>query len=162
EGVVFLAGVLPNDLAGEVVNHSFFDVAASLGARDPGRNVIGAVLLLATGMHVLPAIGVVVDDGVVIEDLASVRVVRGAEARLPTAQADRRRRRSILHGPQPLVDAMDGLLDEVIAREPSPEIPVAELVLHVAPALLADHGPRFAGRVSVPRGLNEEHVANGP
>src|SRR5262249_59339983 len=139
--------------AGEVVNSRFFEVTAPLGARDPGRNVVGAVLLLAAGVHVLAAVAVVVDHGVVVEDLAAVRVGRRAEARLQTAQSDRRRRRLVAHGPQPLVDAVHGLLDDVVAREPGPEVPVAQLVLHVAPALLADHRPRLAGRVAVRRRL---------
>src|SRR5262249_39833482 len=113
EGVVLPAGVLPNDVAGEVVNSRFFEVTGPLRARDPGRNVAGPVLLLAAAVQVLAAVVVVVGQGVVVEDLAAVRVGRRAEAPLQTAQSDRRRRRLVAHGPQPLVDAVHGLLDDV-------------------------------------------------
>ena len=56
-------------------------------------------------------------------------------------------RRLVAHQPHGLVEAVDVLLDVVIAREPGEVEPVANLVLHLAPLGLAAAVPERAGEV---------------
>ena len=106
------------------------EVRSSLGADDVVADVhLAAVHLPAIGID-LRAVGVFEDDGVMIVDVAELL----AGAHLPAADADGTHRRLVVHHPGALVEAVDVLLDDVIAREPGEIEPIAELKLHVAPA----------------------------
>src|SRR5438552_11469749 len=59
------------------------------------------------------------------------------DANLPSAQSDTTDGRNVFHDPSHFVQAMDRLLDDVIAREPGVVVPIFDLVLDVGPIGLA-------------------------
>ena len=89
-----------------------------------------------------------------IEDMAKLF----AGPHLPAAVTARLDRRFILHGPGHLVEAVNVLLDDVIARQPGEIEPVAQLPFHVAPVRLARLVPQCARVVGAVQGHN---VADG-
>ncbi len=122
------------------------DEGEPLGARDPVGVVVGAVGLLTAREEAPRTVVVLVDRGEVVEDVATLRARSVAAA----AEGDAAQRRLVVLRPVELVDAVAGLLDDDVAREPVEVPPVLELELHVAPVGLASlHTERTAvvGRV---------------
>src|SRR5262249_11398393 len=117
-------------------------------------HVVGAVGLLAAHAEALDAVAVLVGDGHVVVDVAELR----AGAHLAAARAVAARRVLVAHHPGHLVQAVHVLLDVEVARQPGEVQPVAQLPLHVAPALLAGPVPQRAGVVGA---LQGEDVPDG-
>ena len=95
-------------------------------------HIVGTAVLLPAVAEALHAAGIFVHDAVMIEDIAELR--RGAH--LAAAEADCPDRVFVSHRPCHLVEAMDVLLDIVVAGEPGEVEPVAALPFHVGPARL--------------------------
>src|SRR5262249_44058575 len=129
---------LPGALAGDLVAH---DVGGALRAQDVVADVGLRVVLLAEVVEALDAVGPLVDDGVVVEDVAVLRL----GAHLAAAGAAGPQRRHVLHGPGHLVDAVHRLLDDVVAGQPGEVQPVAHLPLPGAPVRLARLVPQAVG-----------------
>src|SRR5208337_5523122 len=113
------------------------DVSRALGAEDIVLHLVGSVHPVAAVMIAANALGILVNDREVVPDVA----VLGIGARLPAAHAPAADRRFVAHHPVHRVDTVDGLLDDVIAREPAIVIPVMQLVLHK----FAARGPSRSG-----------------
>src|SRR3989442_576507 len=80
-------------------------------------------------METAHAVGVVVHDREVVENISKLRP--GADLAAP--MGDTFYRWDVLHRPSHFVQAVHGLLGDMIAGEPSIVIPVFNLVLHVSP-----------------------------
>ena len=145
---VVLPGVGPSDAG---LRHQ---IGCPLAADNMIGDVLRAAGHLATVGVQADAIGVFVDDGEVVEDLALLFAadLAAADARSPHG-------RLVVHDPGRLVQAVDVLLDVEIAGEPGEVVPVAELVLHVAPLGLAGGVKQRRGEVV---GLQSQDVADGP
>src|SRR5262249_384045 len=126
--------------------------AIALGAEDVVANVALAILLLPATAEDPGAIGVLVDDAVVVEDVA---VLRGGP-HLPAAQADGLGRAPVLQRPGSHVEHVNVLLDVEVARQPGEVVPVAHLPVHVGPAFPARLHPDAAAQVVA---LNRQDVA---
>src|SRR5690348_895209 len=82
----------------------------------------------------------------------------GLDSHLASADAEGLDRRFVLQHPGGLIEDMDLLLDDVIAREPGEVEPVAQLPLHVAPLALARIVPEGAAVVV---GVDGDDLADG-
>src|SRR5205807_7038766 len=98
--------------------------------------------------------GVLEDHGEVVEDVAELR----AGAHLPAAGAAGPQGVLVLHGPGHLVQAVDVLLDDVVAGQPGEVQPVTQLPLHVGPPGLAVLMPQLAGVIDTVQG---DDIADG-
>ena len=131
------ARVLPGLVAGAIArNERAAPVADDGGAQRPldvVRVVVGQPVDLAAGVEGLHASLVLVDGGEVIKDIP----VLGAAAGGAAAEARDAGREAVAGGPAQAVDRVDGLLHDVITRDPREVPPVAHLELHVGPAGLA-------------------------
>src|SRR5262249_10229857 len=133
----------PRLLALDAVDALPEDLRGALGAPDPVRRLRLGPVLLPARVEQLHAALVLEDDRVVVEDVTELL----AGSALPAAQADALDRRLVLHAQGHVVDALAGLLDDVVAGEPGEVQPVAQLVRHVVPVLLAVYMPQPVGVV---------------
>ena len=69
------------------------------------------------------------------------------DALLPAAHAERLRRVDVALQPGGFIEAVDGLLADVVAGEPVEVEPIADLVLHAAPLRVVASVPELAGVV---------------
>ena len=92
-----------------------------------GRGVVP----LAADAETLGPAGELISDGVVIVNVAALR----AGAHLPASHAHGADGVLVLQGPRHLVEAVDVLLDVVVAAQPREVVPVADLPLHLRPLL---------------------------
>src|ERR671925_371786 len=97
-------------------------VTGALGTEDVIADIMRRAGLLPAVSKELYAMRVFVHHCMVIEDMAVFR----AGANLPAARAGRPDRVLILHRPGHLVQTVDVLLDDVIARKPREVEPVAQ------------------------------------
>src|SRR6185437_12489643 len=105
--------IFPGAFAGDVVAGGAQDVGHALGAIDAVRDIRSAVFLLAAVQEAAHPVGPFIGDGEVVVDLAIGRV----DAHLSAAGADAfHARHVVFHAPANLVDGVDGLLDNVVAR----------------------------------------------
>ena len=117
--------------------------ARPLRAHHLDAHVVLAARLLPAVAEEPGAVGVLVDDGEVVVDVAVLR----AGAHLPAAHADGLDRVLLLHDPGADVEEVDVLLDVEVARQPGEVVPVAHLVSHVGPARLPRLVPAAAAVV---------------
>ena len=106
-------------------------------------HVVLAARLLPAVADELRAVGVLVDHGEMVVDLAVLR----AGEHLPAAHADGLDGILLLHHPGADVEEVDVLLDVEVARQPGEVVPVAHLVEHVGPVGLPRLGPAAAAVV---------------
>ena len=132
-----LAGLDPKSLARSDSS------ARPLGPQHLGAHVVLAARLLPAIADELRPVGVFVDDGEMVVDVAVLRLGE----HLPAAHADGLDRVLVLHHPGADVEEVDVLLDVEVAREPGEVVPVAHLVVHVGPVGLARLGPAAAAVV---------------
>ena len=83
----------------------------------------------------------------------------GSVRRLPAAHAPAADRKLLAHHPVHGVDAVDGLFDDVIAREPAIVVPVADLVLHLRTTLLVGL-PRIPDALGIVGRFNGHNLAD--
>src|SRR5262249_51504711 len=125
-----LAAVAPLVRAGDRIAE---DVGHPLGAQDVVLGLVGRVDPVPAMVVAADVVGILIDDGEVSPDIP----ILGIGARLAAGDAPASDRRLVAGGPAHGVDAVHGLLDDVVAGEPAVVVPVAHLVLHVGAALLA-------------------------
>ncbi len=147
-GIVHIFGsrglALPVHLAGDAMQH---EVGGAFSAVDQIGAIVGALIELAAvgeATDLPPAGQIPLED--VAEVVIDIAELRGS-ALLTTAGAGNARGRNVAHHPKRLVEAVDVLLDDVIAGEIGVIEPVADLVLHVAPLGLAGLAPEPTGEV---------------
>ena len=121
------------ELAGEPVPAA---VEGAVRSCDVLRDVVLAALDLTAHAHDVDVVGELVIDGELIVALALL----GLAGPLSAAHSHGPDRRST-DGPAGHVEVVNVLLDDVVAAEPDEVVPVAHLVLGVAPARLALVGP---------------------
>src|ERR1051326_3606777 len=95
-------------------------------------------------METAHAIGIVVNDRKMVENISELR----PRTNLAATVGDAFHGWDVFHDPSHFVEAVHGLLGDVIAGEPSVVIPILDLILHVSPTGLAgEGGPDITGVV---------------
>ena len=153
-GVALGALIAPGILA---VNLLFRQVARPLRAQEDVGDLIGTPSLTAAVGEEPHAVGIFVDHAVVIVDLPD----GGLDADLPSAGSPGPLGGPVFQGPRRLVEAVDVLLDVMVAGEPGEWIPVAHLVFHFGPLGLSIPVSE-PGRAAVVGLLNRHDPADGP
>src|SRR5207244_1754429 len=142
EIVVLAAGKAPRLGTGDGLA-AFADEGGAAAAQSVDRDLVLAAHLLAGVAEDFRAVGVFIDDGEVVVDVAEL----GTGADLPAAHAVAAHRILVAQGPGADVEVVDVLLDVEIARQPGEVIPVAHLPFHVGPVFLPRKHPDAATQV---------------
>ena len=152
--VVLLRITLPNLAVGDdlVPVLEAADGGVAVGSHDVVAVVVATVGEVTAHVEATAAVGVFKGSAEVVVDVVAERHVG---ANLAATGADDAHRRNILHRPGDLVEGMDRLFSDVIAREPRVVLPIADVVLEVAPPRLPRHlAPETGGVIGGVDGPN--------
>src|SRR5260370_15113596 len=152
--VVFRAVIFPGLFADNLmpVARAIHD-AFAFGSGDVLRFIVVATGLLAAIVETARSVFILINNGEVVVDIAQ----RGPH--LAAAVAGYPRGWRVAHRPGHHVEAVDRLLDDMVAGEPTELIPVAQLHLQVGPIGFAN-GHIFDRR-GVIRGINRGEFTDG-
>src|ERR1043166_9054605 len=126
----------------------------AIGTHKVIRVITSASGLLPAIVKAARAVGVVIHHRKMVEDIPEFR----GGPHLSAAKRNAFYRRFVLHNPGHLINAVDSLLDDMVARQPRVIIPVLYLILHVSPIRFAR--ARRPDRAGVIDGVESFDVAD--